>query len=184
MTVLKDAEAALTGAVGIAMGDAGAIRHFPNSEPAFWRSFAAIAIVGPASLLIAALRPEAAATAGPLAQLGAVVVLWVGFPAAMAFVARLLGLGARYPLFITAYNWSSVLVVALLFVPALLGAGAPGGLSAFLTLLLFAYALWFSTFLARVALETTWPTAIGITLFDALLSLFVSGLFSGLDTAG
>jgi hypothetical protein len=176
MSLLKDGEAALTGAIGLAQGDASAIRFFPNSEPAFWRSFAAIAVVAPVDLAIATLQPRAAdGEPHLLVELFTVCLLWGLFPLVMILVTRLVRLQARYPLFVIAYNWSSILIVAVLLPASILGAMSeePGLFVSMVGLVSFGYAVWFSAFLARTVLATGWGNAIAIVVLDAALSLFV-----------
>jgi hypothetical protein len=48
------------------------------------------------------------------------VLQWVGWPLAMVPIARWLGLAHDYARYIIAYNWSSVLVVAVMVPPLML----------------------------------------------------------------
>lgn len=177
MSILKDGEAALTGAIGLAMGDAGAVRHFPNSEPAFWRSFAVIGVIAPVNLMIAMLSPaERVGETGLISELIILVLVWIAYPVAMIFVTRLIGLGARFPLYIIAYNWSSILILAVLLPASIISAigGEPGGIAILLSYVSIGYALWYSAFLARSVLETVWSNAAAIVILDVALTLLVS----------
>lgn len=168
---------ALTGAIGLARGDAGAIAHFPNSEPAFWRSFAAIIIVAPVQLFITTLRAGDASEGGYLlAEAIASLALWFTFPIVMIFVTRLLGLGSRFSLFVIAYNWSSVIIIAVLLPSAILTASSTeSGAAALFSLVSVLFVLWYAAFLARAALATTWVNAIGIVVLDTLITLLIGG---------
>ena len=110
-----------------------------------------------------------------------VAVQWVAFPLMMIIVARLLGLGARYSLFVIAYNWSSVLVVCVLLPSAIFTAFVPDatGLGNMVTMISILFVLWFTTFLTRAALATNWVNSVGIIVFDILTSLLISGLIFG-----
>ena len=179
MFKIAEIEAALGGALGLVRGDASAISRFPNSEPAFWRSFAAIAVIAPVNLFSTALRAGGEAGAAYLfANAMTVLVQWAAFPLIMVFIARLLGLGPRYGLFVIAYNWSSVLVVAALLPSAVLAAmvpDAPGAVN-MVTSFSILFVLWFTVFLTRAAFATNWVTAVGIIIVDLLTSLLISGL--------
>jgi len=172
-------EAALRGAWGLACRDETAISHFPNSEPAFWRSFAAIAFVAPVNLLSTFLRAGGEVSGSYLfANALTVLVQWIAFPLMMIVVVRLLGLSASYGLFVIAYNWSSVLVVSVLLPSAVFSAviSDATGLTNMVTMISILFILWFTTFLTRAALATNWVNAIGIIVFDILTSLLISGL--------
>lgn len=182
MFKIAEIDAALKGALGLVRGDAAAISFFPNTEPAFWRSFAAVIFIVPVNLLSTTLRAGGEITGGYLfANATTVLVQWVAFPLMMVIIIRLLGLGARYGLFIIAYNWSSVLVVAALLPSAVLAGVAHEavGLVNMVTMVTILFILWFTAFLTRAALATTWINAVGIVVFDVLTSLLISGLIFG-----
>ena len=182
MFKIAEIDAALGGALGLARGDATAIERFPNSEPAFWRSFAAIVVIAPVNLAATALRSGGEASAWYLfANAITVLVQWAAFPLIMVFIARLLGLGPRYGLFVIAYNWSSVFVVAVLLPSAVLAALLPQAEGAvnMVTLVSIVFVLWFTAFLTRAAFATNWINAAGIIVVDVLTSLLISGLIFG-----
>ena len=179
MFKLAEIDAALGGAVGLARGDASAISRFPNSEPAFWRSFAAIFIIAPVDLLHTALRAGDELTAGVLlANTITVALQWVTFPLLMVLVARILGLGARYGRFVIAYNWSSLLVLAALLPSAVLSSVLPqaGPILTLVAIASIGFVLWFSAFLTRAAFETTWANATGIVVLDILTGMLIARL--------
>ncbi len=91
MFKIAEINAALAGAMGLARGDATAISRFPNSEPAFWRSFAAIVLVAPLNLLSTTLRASGDVSGSYLfANASTILVQWVAFPLLMVIIARLL----------------------------------------------------------------------------------------------
>ena len=115
--------------------------------------------------------PLAAAMLGLLLQ-------WVGWPLAMVLVARLAGLQRGYARYIIAYNWSSVVVIALMMPPLiLLDLGLVGPELAVLTsFVLLMVSLYYRWFVARTALETTGLIAMALVIADFVLSLAVTRL--------
>lgn len=179
MVLIAELNAALAGAMGLARGNRTAIEAFPNNEPAFWRSFAAIAIILPINFMIISMRPTLEGQSDyAFSDLVATLVQWVAFPLLMIVIVRLLGLGARYSLFIIAYNWSSVFIVAALMPAALLASmtSADHPMVTIVSLISLLFVLWYSAFLAQVALATTWINAIGIVALDVVTSLLINGL--------
>ena len=179
MALMAEINSALSGAMGLARGDRSAIDAFPNNEPAFWRSFGAIAIILPINFMIVSMRPVTQGQSDyGFSDLLATLIQWVAFPLLMIVIVRLLNLGARYSLFIIAYNWSSVFIVAALMPAALLASmtSADHPLVIIVSLVSLIFVLWYSAFLAHVALATHWLNAIGIVALDVVLSLLVNGL--------
>lgn len=185
MPSLSEIVRALRGSFLLASGDAGGYRQFDHSMEGFWRSFAAIFLIaplalasGPAELMIAAefgeveREPDIGFHLWRLVMLGAD---WVAYPIAMVGLAKLLGVGQRYALYIIAYNWSSVMVAVVMIAPLLLFylgiAGA--GFAIVLNLAATLWALWFRFWVARTALEVNVPAAAGLAVFDFLLSMTI-----------
>jgi hypothetical protein len=165
--------------------DTGGYRHFAQSEAGFWRSFSAIVIIAPLYLYASTVHvelPDTTAPPGPslAAAMAGLVLQWVGWPLAMVFIARFAGLQQRYARYIIAYNWSSVLVVALLMPPLILldlGLVGPGS-AMLLSFLLMLVSLYYRWYVAQTALDTTGVVAAALVLADFVLSLFVNRLVS------
>ena len=96
----------------------------------------------------------------------------------MIFVIRLLRVEARFPLFVIAYNWSSILIMAMQMVPViLLSLGAP--VVGFVSIVLFAVyagALYYRLYVAQMALDTTASMAWALVLGDLALSIAITKL--------
>ena len=143
----------------------------------FWRSFGAAVLLAPFFAVTLAIL-----YAGSSTSLGRIVAVefaqyalgWIVFPAVMIFVARTLNLTDRYVGFIIAYNWSSVIQVAVFFPLTLATAYAgPSWTMEFLWLSAWAYVVIFLIFIARTALATTLATAISVVALDVMLRLVI-----------
>jgi hypothetical protein len=91
-------------------------------------------------------------------------------------LSRLIGRSARYPIFLSVYNWSSV-VQMMVYLPVftlsqsgLLPADV-GDTVVFAAILMVMVYQWFLT---RVALEVSGVIAAGLVLVDFLLSVLIS----------
>lgn len=158
----------LAGSIDLIGRNARALQQFPASIDAFWRSFGAIVLTAPA--FVATLAADRVRLGLPLqeglfADPGLVLLrlmsaglAWITFPILMIAVVRRLGLGHRYVGFVVAYNWTAVVVSALLAVPSAL------------------YAMGFASY----ALSTLFVTAFAVIAFQmrwflAKAALGVSG---------
>ena len=184
---------ALTASLQLARGDAGGHRLFDHTFEGFWRSFAAIILFAPAYLLsirtdliidnaLGRTVPEAGVEFYFLRFI-VLVVEWVAYPVAMVAMARMLALGHRYVPYIIAYNWTSVLVAAAVVPPRVLFSVGliAAGFTQLLYMVALIWAFYFRYSVARTALETSIPTAIGLVIFDFLLGLLINFIGVGLD---
>lgn len=158
-------------------------RHFSQTEAGFWRSFSAILIIAPLYLYAGTVQiqlPDEPAPVSPslaVAMVG-LVLQWIGWPLAMVPIARWLGLAHAYARYIIAYNWSSVLVVAVMVPPLmLLDIGVIGpGFAALLAFVLTIAALYYRWYVALTAFETTGVVAASLVVADVVLSLLINSL--------
>lgn len=185
MTWAAEVQRAATGAVRLARFDEGGMASFDVSLDGFWRSFSAALLLAP---FVAVLRAHGfPPTDSPLLLVGLIEVTeyaasWAVFPVVMVFLARFLGLSARYVPFIVAWNWSMVVQIAFLFPIVLLemlGFFSPA-LSQTLQLFALVYVLIYVTFVTRTALDTGWLTATGIVFLDVVLELLMLSFAEGL----
>ncbi len=192
MPLITEFMSAMIGAFKLAKRDASGLQYFNQTIEGFWRSFLAILLVAPIELvsdlsgrMSAAEGVGDSSTTSVLSGLPFLLIIWLAFPIAMAFMTRLLGLSHRYVPYIVAYNWCSI-PLALLQAPVHLAA-ASGLLSDVMVGMLYmvlltaaAYYLWFIAF---AGLQTSRLTATGIVIFDILLSylLLFAFLWATLD---
>lgn len=178
----------LSGSLELLNRNAQALQHFPASIDAFWRSFGAIVLTAPAFVITLAadrVRLGLPLQDGLFADPGLVVLrllaaglAWITFPILMIAVVRWLGLGHRYVRFVVAYNWTAVVVSALLAVPSALYAMgfASYALSTLFVTAFAAIAFQMRWFLAKAALGVSG----GLAALIALIDLGLYGLFGTL----
>lgn len=181
---------ALIGAWKIARRDPTALGHFEFSADAFWRSFAAFIfavpfylvfitaewrMIGEADVTITNTLPGYATI-----ELLSYIAFWVLFPVAMIFVCRTLNLSQNFAPFITVYNWSSVLVAALLAPPYVLYSFGITSIetAAFLVLLVFITALLYRWQIAVTVFATTPGIAAGVVAFELALGFVINMIAS------
>lgn len=184
---------------GIFRGEPGAAARLDASYEGFWRSFLAIIFAVPlyVALMISEVAEQKAAEplvefslAGYLLlQIVRIPVEWIAFPLVMLALARPLGIGGRYSLYITAYNWSGALIAIPAALPAILVSmglldGPMAIAAAIAVVIMFALvvvaAVRMLYMVARVTLEATVATAIGLVILDLLLGLSVGEGFDRL----
>lgn len=138
MVTAEEFSRSLRGAAGFLNREPDALARFDTGEPAFWRSFQAVALTIPAYVVeLACLRAAIGQPAEPdlfgdaglavLAGLGHLLA-FLALPVAMAPLSRRLGLSARYVPFVIVTNWIAVFASYLLALPGgllLLGLETP-----------------------------------------------------------
>jgi hypothetical protein len=114
------------GAWRLAHADPSGMSYFDATEEGFWRSFRVAILVAPAYALLVAFNyagPPIDAGAAPLsAGLPRIVAVeaiayalnWIAYPLAAYYLAQALDREREYVGYIVAYNWSSVVQLALL----------------------------------------------------------------------
>ena len=176
----------LRGALLIFRGRAEGLRLLDTTVGGFWRSFAAIAVAAPLYLADVVVDLAVGRSAGETSDALFVTVKvlayladWLAFPLTIALLARPFDLGRNYVPYIVAYNWSSVVIVAL-FAPASvlasLGAISPE-IAGFLGLALLVVAARYRFVVARLALQAPPATALGLVILELVLSLMVVQTF-------
>ena len=124
------------------------------------------------------LPPHAAH--GLALQLLGYAIDWAGFALLTRWLTRTLGRGARWPVFIAAWNWCNVVQYLLLVVaslPPLLGMPDIVGETAWLVAT--GWALWLEWYATRLALDISRLQAIGLVLLDEALGF---GLLAVIQT--
>lgn len=175
---------------GIFRGRPEAIRGIDASYEGFWRSFGVIALVVPIyipyvmseySLITGdgVVEEDFSLNAYLVSRVFSLLVDWVAFPLMMAAIAGPLGIAKRYAPYITAYNWSNLIVVLPLALPGILyGFGlVPGQIATLLLLAGLAVFVRTRYTIARAALNAQAPLAIGLVALDFGLGLLVAGMF-------
>ena len=184
MPSFAEIASSLQGAIMLARRDTAGFACFTMTADGFWRSFLAVLLVAPLYLAVSSLGSDPGTTElsegsrespSVLVRLVVLTVEWLAYPAAMAFVTRLLGLQHNYVPYVIVYNWSSVLAMAAVTPPFLLNAA--GIIDTRATVALFVVlsllVIYYRWYIARTALATNGPTAAGIVAFDFVFSMFV-----------
>jgi len=185
---LNEIYASLRGSFELALGRAGGLAYFENSFDAFWRSFTVIILIAPiyavhvlaehTNLVTGEMAdPETFSTNLYFIMKAFVLVIdWLAFPVLMVVIARLLNLTAGYGVYITVFNWSSLLIVLALTPPFVAWTfGIIGDLPAnILTLGILMLVLRFRWFTARIALGASPVKATGLVFIEFLLSVLIN----------
>ena len=179
----------LQGAFRLASRDTGGLQWFDTSIGGFWNSFFAAVLVAPFYIAIIASRPADPPTtvtpsAYALTEMIAYVCAWFAFPLAMVYVTRFMGREKLYIPYIVAANWCSTIPLGLFGILALLGSSGavPHGVSDFLALVVFFWALSFQWFVARTALQLNGFGAVGIVAMDLAIGLLITGAANAITT--
>lgn len=181
MNMSSETLRALYGTWRIARGDANGLTFFDFSLNGFWRSFLAAIIVFPAFAFLRWHDLLDAPEDFPVerymtVEVVAYVIKWLAFPVLMYQVMPILGRTERYIGFITVYNWSSVLQMAVYLVALLLGVLfpmlGPGGFVMVAVIAMLVYGVY----IARLTLSVPIPTASAIVMADFLLSMVITSI--------
>jgi len=119
MITLEQLKRALLGVLCIARFDARGVEYFENTAEGFLRSFYAALIVAPPYVVLLMLDTDAKIVGPDLTRFIAVriiayVTIWVAYPLLMYYLSQALGCAGRYLRYVAAYNWTNVLLVALM----------------------------------------------------------------------
>ena len=183
--MLVEITKSINGAWRIARMDQNALNYFNMSIEGFWRSFLAVLIVVPLYVVFLVLNlgqlsgmelPTNSATSKEFyvaIKLAAHIHGWLAFPVVMILISRLMDLSQRYVPYIIVWNWSNVLVMAVILPAVLLfPPSAQAGPSANLILMAAQITVLFYGYLvARAGLQCKILTAIGVVMLDLLLGL-------------
>jgi hypothetical protein len=169
---------ALYGAYLLARRNPTGLMFFDGSAAGCRRSFVAGALIYPAYLILLGLYvPEATWAGAGVFRVLAVqtigyVTIWAALPLGFLVLCRIIDREQNFLAYVTAYNWSQVLQVAVLLAASGLGASGllPGAFGALVAevcvLLLYVY----SWYIARVALHIGGLPALAFVLLDVVLS--------------
>ena len=183
MLSLAEIGPAIYGAWRLALFDPGGMRHFDRSLHGFWRSFQAAILALPLYALLIWIHLAGMHVGGgwPRVLLGegiAYVIGWVAFPLAFYYVAPIIDRTDHYLGFIVAYNWTSLIQLAILL-PAY-GIAAlgilPAGLGSAVADVAEIATLVYEWYVIRTALQVPGLGAAGVLLMDVVLSLVIQTL--------
>jgi len=184
MLSVNEIAAGIAGAWRLAHFDAAGMAYFDRTVDGCWRSFRVAILVAPAfALLVFFHLLETPATADPvrivLVEGIAYIIGWVAFPLAALYLARFIDRDAEVIGFVVAYNWSTILQMAVYLPVAGLGAG---GLGNFLGVLATLAILAYEWFIAKTALRLGGGGAAGVVAVDIALGILISAVADRLIT--
>jgi hypothetical protein len=182
MLRLAEIGPAFYGAWRLARFDVNGMRYFDSSIEGFWRSFQVAVLVAPLMVALVALdlsgmRVEAGWFRIVAGETIAYVISWVAFPLAAFYIVRLVDREDRYLGFIVAYNWSTLIQIAVLLPAAALSHRGvlPAGLGGVIALGSQIALLVYEWFIVRTALNLASIAAAGIVLIDVIISVLING---------
>jgi len=177
---------ALSGALRLAALDRRGIDSFDPSAAAAWRSCALFTPLLLGNLAIDLLGMPADVDALPYLLLSAVGLLlqMSGYLLAAAMILERSDAGARLPLFVSTYNWCSVVTTAANVVGALVASQSVPAIANGVAIGLMFWGLYYSWFSIRAALACPGAVAVGLVLLEILVAIGTQGFISQLALAG
>ncbi len=178
MSWLNDTARSLSAAVKLVMHDKNGLADFNNSISGFWHSFSAIILIAPLYLFISSINwdPNSTGVVTDFSAGGHMLALtmqWTLWPLAMVFATRWFGFSQFFTRYVIVYNWSNVLIITILSLPALLFRIGilPLEVAAALTGIIQLLTLYLEWYLARLSLETNGIYAAAVVLGNFVLSV-------------
>ena len=177
MVTLQETLSSVYGVYRLARLDRSGLAYLDATPRGAARSFQAAVLVLPFFALVEALRlPDMAPTASLWRVLTieaiAYVIAWTAFPVAMITLSRAIGRWHRYCAFLSAYNWSSIIQMALYFpIIVLMEVGVlRGDAGVVLSLVAVGLVLAYEWFIIRTSLEVDGWMAGLLVLGDFILA--------------
>ncbi|HWK44838.1 MAG TPA: hypothetical protein VNT30_08950 [Stellaceae bacterium] len=178
---------ALYGSYRLARADRRGLAYLDRSLAGCRRSFIAAVLTLPAFYLLLFLHiGDAELERSGWQQILLVetigdAISWTAFPLAVLPMLRWLGIADRWPGFITAYNWASVLQMGIQLVTnSIAGLIGDPSIGALIVMLGIIVALVYEWYVCKVALDITSLPATAIVLFDLVLGLAINSVTTSL----
>lgn len=165
----------LFGAARLAMFDVKGLTRIDSSRRGVLVSFIAPLVTLPLMLWIAGLQDGTAQEIGLfyyLRQALAYIVVVLGFPVAMYYIARLLSRGARYHLMVAAVNWTTPIQTALMIIGSVIYFwDLLPGVGEVILMLVSLYNMIYLWFTIRVSLTVSGGLAVLLVCLMAMIQL-------------
>lgn len=184
--MIVEVQRSLAAAWRIMRHDEKAVDDLNLSIEGFWRSFAAVIPILPMMWIVSRSINQVAAgnpnsggeTISITSDMFQVLLTWVAWPVVVGILVHLLKLGAGYVRFVVAYNWVAVIIGALTCLPHLLHLLGilPFALAALTSLFILGVSLYYSWYLARVALGADAGIAAMFAFADLALAVGIGQL--------
>jgi hypothetical protein len=174
MLTLPEIVRSVYGIWRLARFDAIGMEWLDRTDEGFWRSFRVAILLLPIEIAMSALLVAHLENPEPLPYIAVVigigyVISWTAFPVAARPLIAALGRTERYPPYITALNWSRILIYAVVVPLSLLGFSTSSPLVH--VLFLAFYVAWgaYHFFITRTALDLDAVPSLGLTMMEMLL---------------
>lgn len=178
MSWLNDTSRSLSAAVKLVMHDKDGLTDLNNTIAGFWHSFTAIILITPLYLFISSVNWDPNSTGAVVGfsvggHMLALTLQWILWPLTMVVATRWFGLGQFFTRYVIVYNWSNVLIITVLSLPALLFRIGilPVEAAAALTGIIQLLTLYIEWHLARLSLATSGIYAAAVVLGNFVLSI-------------
>jgi hypothetical protein len=181
MLSLAEIGPALYGAWRLACFDANGLRYFDRSLEGFWRSFRVALLAAPFTALLIALQLSTMKVAGGWFRILAgesiaYVIGWVAFPLLAYYLTEVIDRRAQYLGFIVAYNWSTLIQLAVVLPAAIISRSGilPDGAALLVSLAANVAIMVYEWFIVRTALGLPGLGAAGMVMVDVIISIIVN----------
>lgn len=158
----------------LARFDAIGMDWLDRTDEGFWRSFRVAILLLPVEIILNAMIVSQLPNREPAGYIIVVaglayVISWTGFPVVSRPLIVALGRSERYAAYITALNWSRILIYAVALPLMLLSVSTTSPIVSIL--LLAFYLAWgaYHFFITRTALDLDIIPSIGLTMFEMVL---------------
>lgn len=181
MVTVSEAVRSIYGAWRLARLDPGGMAWFDRSPEGAANSFSAAVLLLPFFIVLQGFQmAEDLDRLSPIhvliVEALSYVISWTAFPVAMITITRILRRNERFYDFLVAYNWSSVINVAVYFPVVVLGGLGlwPAALSQGLVLVATAAVLVYQWYVIKTALNVSGGVAFSLVLTDLIISIVLS----------
>jgi len=183
LLTLTEIGPAVFGAWRLARRDPNGMRYFDTSLAGFWRSFYVAVLAAPFNGLLIwfNLSGTGVKVGGDWVHIIAgetisYVISWTAFPLAMFYLSEAIGRRDKYLGFIVAYNWATIVQLAIILPPAFLywTGVLPHLLGALLLTAANIALLLYEWFIVRTALSLSGLAAAGVVALDQILIAYLS----------
>lgn len=172
----------LTAALRLFLRDPAALSAFDGSTAEARRSFAAALFALPIYALLVLIGPDAVASRrgafeGALLHVIFYVLIWTVWPVVAVHLTRFVDRREKYPLYLTAYNWSMVVQAGLWFLAfvAILALGFDGSAARIVTVVTICTVVLYHMHVLRTTLGIGTAAAFGLAGFKLILYQILLG---------
>jgi hypothetical protein len=177
----------LYGAYRLARLDKDGVVYFDSTPEGAMRSFHAAVLVLPAYVVLTLLRQwdqlgDLSLVRFLMVEGIAYVISWTAYPLLMFHVSGLLDRADHFYTFLCAYNWSSVIQMAV-YLPVVLLAETgllPPALSEGLVMITTLLILVYQWFVVRTTLDVNPGVAAGLVLVDVTVAVTITSMADGM----